>query len=114
MNTQEIKKEALDAAKAAGKDYLANMLGGEDRYPCGFAWTTIVPAHKGNTKLGRAERKEFAAMGARKDHTDKNFELWNPGQIPVQNMDVAYAGALAAAEVLRKHGYTAEAGCRMD
>jgi hypothetical protein len=63
-------------------------MGGEDRGACGFAWVTLWPEHKGNTKLGKAERRGFEALGARKDWTGKAWMVWNPSGYPVQNIDI--------------------------
>jgi hypothetical protein len=48
------------------------------------------------------------------DYTGKKFTLWNPSEIYVQNMDTKYAGAVAAANVLKEAGFNASAGCRLD
>ena len=114
MNTESIRKEMLEQANSAAMDHLNKHYNGKDQYACGFAWVTIYPEHKGNTKAGRAERKLFEAMGFRKDWTGKAWEFWNPSQWPGQNIDVKEVGARAAAEVLRKYGFTAYAGSRLD
>jgi hypothetical protein len=114
MDVNGILKEMTEAAKTASDDYLKEHLGGVDRYACGFAWTNIVPKHKGNTRDGKAERAVYTALGFEKDWTGKEFQLWNPGKWGGQNIDVKEAGALAAAAVLRKHGIDAYAESRMD
>lgn len=114
MTPTAIKLEVMVTAKAAADKYFKEVLGGEDRYACGFAWVTVKPKHKGNTKLGKAERVVFAQLGLRKDWTEKNYEMWNPGEYHGQNIDTKEAGARAAAEVLRRYGFDAYAGSRLD
>lgn len=114
MDTVAIRKEMMEAAQAASRTYLDKYLGGKDQYSCGFAWTQIVPKHKGNTRLGKEERRIYIELGFEKDWTGKEYQLWNPGSWGGQNIDVKEAGARAAAEVLRKHGIDAHAGSRLD
>ena len=122
----DIVAEAREAASAAAQAFVADWTArtggnayGEPMY-CGFAWVTVYPqfAHKGNTKPGRAERKEFdalmTAIGASKDWTGKAYQLWNPSGWSGQSMDVKEAGACAAAAVLRKYGFEAYMGSRAD
>ena len=113
-NAIAIRNEMLEQAATVANDYLNKYLGGKDSYACGFAWVTIYPEHKGNTKAGRAERKLLEEMGFRKDWTGKAYEYWNPSKWGGQNVDVKEAGARAAADVLRKYGFTAYAGSRLD
>ena len=91
---QAIIAKATSAATAASQEYLDTNLGGKDNYPCGFAWMNIYGV-KGNTKLGRAMKQ----AGIRQDYT-KAFQIYNPGGLSVQNVDVKEAGATAAAKVL--------------
>lgn len=112
MELNVIKTEMLEAARKAADEMFAKI--GGDRYACGFAWTTIYPKHKGNTKDGRAERKTLEEMGFRKDWTGKAYEYWNPSGHGCQNVDTKEAGARAAADVLRKYGFDAYAGSRLD
>lgn len=49
-----IKRELNDKATHAATEMLQRT--GGDNGACGFAWVTIYPEHKGNTKLGKAER----------------------------------------------------------
>jgi hypothetical protein len=100
--------EAADAAKDAATRYFNETLGGQDRYACGFAWTTIYGI-KGNTKLGRAMK----AAGYRKGY-DGGYEIWNPSGLHCQNVDTKEVGARAAAEVFKRYGFTAYAGSRLD
>jgi hypothetical protein len=112
MNPIAIRNEMLEQAAEAAEAKLREI--GGDRYACGFAWTTIYPEHKGNTRAGKVERKILEEIGFRKDWTGKAYEFRNPSQWPGQNIDVKEAGARAAAEVLRKYGFTAYAGSRLD
>lgn len=109
----EIINEATDAANAAGKEFLDNHYGGADCGSCGFAWVNIHEHNgvkiKGNTKLGHALKR----IGIEQDYR-RVFQIWNPSNLPVQNIDSKEAGAEAAAQVLRKYGFTAYAGSRMD
>lgn len=114
MNTVAVKLEMLAAAENAATTFFRERLGGVDAYACGFAWVTVKPQHKGNTKLGREERKVFTALGLRKDYSGKYYEIYNPGNYHGQNIDTKEAGAHAAAEVLRRHGFNAFAESRLD
>ena len=113
-NAIAIRNEMLEQAHTVAMDTLNTRYGGKDSYACGFAWVTIYPEHKGNTRDGRAERKLYEAMGFRKDWTGRAYEYWNPSKWPGQNVDVKEAGARAAADVLRKYGFAAYAGSRLD
>ena len=106
----EIIREAKQAARDAGMKYYNEVLGGQDRYACGFAWVDIYGV-KGNTKLGKAMK----AAGFRKDWTGKAYQIWNPSELPCQNIDAKEEGARAAANVFRKYGFEkAYAGSRLD
>jgi len=120
INTQAITLQAEAACRKAQQEYLDNWVNttggnqyGEPMY-CGFAWVTVYPEHKGNTRAGKAERKILEAMGFRKDWTGKAYELWNPGNYAGQSMDVKEVGAQAYAEVLRTAGFNAYMGSRAD
>ena len=93
----EVTKNGLGKAFTFSKLYGAKKFDeiGGDRYACGFAWVTIYPEHKGNTKAGKAERKVLKELGFRLDWTGKSFQLWNPSQSGVQNIDIKEAGAVA-------------------
>lgn len=110
----DIITEMKTTAYKAAKEYCETYMDGEDRGACGFAWVTLWPEHKGNTKLGKIERKEFERLGASKDWTGKAWMLWNPSGYPVQSMDILEAGARAACEVLKAHGFKATVGTRID
>ena len=118
--TYTITESATRECRKAQQQFLDNWVNttggnqyGEPMY-CGFAWVTVYPEHKGNTKLGKAERKILEAMGFRKDWTGKAYELWNPGNYAGQSMDVKEVGAQAYAEVLRTAGFKAYMGSRAD
>ena len=120
MDTIAVRDETLTAAAEAAQDYInqwkrttGGNAYGEPMY-CGFAWVTVYPEHKGNTRDGKLERRLLEEMGFRKDWTGKAYELWNPSKWGGQSMDVKAAGARAAARVLQKYGYTAYAGSRAD
>jgi len=120
QDTQVISTKAKAAAVAQQAAFLAhwnNSTGGneygEPMY-CGFAWVTVYPEHKGNTKLGKGERRVLESMGFKKDWTGKAWQLWNPTGYHGQSMDVKEAGAQAYAEVLRQYGFKAYMGSRAD
>ena len=79
-------------------NYVTKHYDGEDAGACGFAWVTFHPKNKGNTKLGKAERKMFEAIGFSKDWTGKAWQLWNPANYRGQNIDTKYTGAVAYAK----------------
>lgn len=110
----QIRTEMLNEAKVAADKFFQEKLDGIDQYACGFAWVTIYPEHKGNTKAGREERKILESLGMRKDWTGKAYEIWNPSGHGCQNVDTKEAGAVAAANVLKKYGFKAYAGSRLD
>lgn len=107
-----IKRELNDKATHAATEMLSRT--GGDNGACGFAWVTIHPKHKGNTKLGKEERRAFEALGAKKDYTGKAWEIWKPGQVHVQSVLVLEAGAEAAAKVLKGFGLDAYGNSRLD
>ena len=104
----EIVAEAKDAAHQAATNYFHQVLRGQDRFACGFAWVNIYGV-KGNTKLG----KMFKAAGVKQDYT-RAFSIWNPSGMFVQNVDTLLEGAEEAARVFRKYGFEAYAGSRLD
>ena len=110
------KKAAEQAQAKFLAEWTANTGGNEYGEPmyCGFAWVTITPEHKGNTRLGKLERRVIEAMGFRKDWTGKAYQLWNCTGYAGQSMDVKEAGAQAYAEVLRAAGFKAYMGSRAD
>ena len=114
VDTARVAAEHAQAKFLA--EWTANTGGNEYGEPmyCGFAWVTIHPEHKGNTRLGKLERRVIEAMGFRKDWTGKAYQLWNCTGYAGQSMDVKEAGAQAYAEVLRGAGFKAYMGSRAD
>ena len=106
--------EAREAAQTATMDYIDAYLGGEDKFPCGFAWVNIYEYEgkkiRKNSKMGKA----LESMGARKSDYEGGYKIWNPSGTMFQNLDCKEAGAQASAKVLQKYGFTAYAGGRMD
>jgi hypothetical protein len=103
-----IVAEAKQAATQAALKFFNERLGGRDQMACGFAWVEIYGV-KGNTKLG----KMLKAAGVRQAY-NKTFQIWNPSEMGVQNVDTLEEGARAAAEVLTKYGFRAYSGSRLD
>ena len=114
MDLNAVKNEMITEARNAANKFFQEKLEGEDRYACGFAWVTVFPEHKGNTKQGKEERKILESLGLRKDWTGKAYEMWNPSGHNCQNIDTKEAGAVAAAAVLKKYGFEAYPGSRLD
>lgn len=80
---------------------------------CGFAWTYVYPEHKGNTKLGKQERKVLEAFGFEQDCCNpKKYTLWVSDFNQSLQKKEAYARAFAA--VLSSFGIRAGAQSRMD
>jgi hypothetical protein len=100
--------EAKEAALNAADKFFNEKLGGQDRYPCGFAWVDIYDV-KSNSKLGKA----LINAGMRKSYT-RTIQMWNPSKFGCQNVDTLEAGAEAAAAIFQKYGFTAYAGSRLD
>jgi len=105
---ENILAEAKAEARKAAEKFFQEKLGGKDQYSCGFAWTDIYGV-KGNTRLGKA----FKAAGIRKSYTG-SYQIWNPADMGVQNIDTLEAGAEAAAKVFERYGFKAYAGSRLD
>lgn len=105
----EMLTEAANAANELYAKYGTDNIGA-----CGFAWVTIVPLHKGNTREGKAERRVLKEMGFSKDWTGKSYQFWDPARYGGQNIDIKEAGAVAAANVLKRYGFKAYAGSRLD
>ena len=106
MIKEAVERGIQEAVKASQAKYAE--IGG-DRYACGFAWVEVF-VERTNSK----EAKELIAAGFRKDYKPKCLSMWNPGGLPVQNIDIKEAGAEAMAEVLRQVGLKAYAGSRLD
>jgi hypothetical protein len=114
QNLQTIVTEMTAAAQAAAQDHADKYYQGQDGGACGFAWVEVYPEHKGNTKLGKAERAQLKAMGFRVDWTGRAFQKWDPANWPGQSVDIKETGAVAAANVLKKYGFRAYSGSRLD
>lgn len=107
--------EASIQAIAATTEFFNEQLKGQDRPMCGFSAVVFYPTHKGNTKLGREERKLVESIGFRKDYTGKNWRMSNPGRYRGQNVDAQYAGSAAyAAHMKAKTGMNFTADSRLD
>ena len=113
-NAAHVGQQVKAAAFRAADTFFQTRMGGQDKGCCGFAWVTVYPEHKGNTRAGKAERVLLERLGMRKDWTGKAYELWNPAGYPCQNIDTLEAGADAAAQVLKSYGLTAYSNSRMD
>jgi hypothetical protein len=108
-------EKASEAAAKAAQAFLDTHFGGEDHGACGFAWVTFYPAQKGNTRVGKYERKMIESIGFRKDYTGKAWQLWNPSKIGAQNIDAKEAGAAEYARVLEaESGVRVSVGSRLD
>jgi len=79
---------------------------------CGFAWCSVYPINKGNTRAGKEERKLLERFGFRKNDYEKTYQLWISAYNQSMQKKETYARAFA--EVLRANGIKAYAGSRMD
>jgi|SRR5665213_127619 len=115
MTPLDISNTAFVAALTATKDYTDKLGDSADQFgACGFAWVTITPKFKGNTKDGKAERAVLREMGFELNWTGKEFQKWNPSDYPGQRVDVKEIGAVAYAKVLKLYGFDAWAESRLD
>jgi|SRR5690606_8556630 len=112
-NIQAIIDEAETAAYSAAKSFFSDVLGGQDKYACGFAWVNLYEFNgqriTGNNKTGRILKKAGITQ-----NYNRTFEVWNPSRFPCQNVDTLEHGAKAAAAVFSKYGFKAYAGSRLD
>lgn len=103
--TQELANAAHEQSKGdamnASAQYAVEHFDGVDGGACGFAWVTFYPTNKGNTTLGKAERKMFEKLGFTKDYTGKAWTLWNPGNWGGQSVDTKFAGARVYADTFK-------------
>jgi hypothetical protein len=106
--TAEKILEGLPIASAAAETFFQEKLGGRDRYPCGFAWTTVI-----GVKLSTLQGKEFAKAGFKKAY-DGGIQYRSPGNMRCQNVDTHEAGAKAFAEYLTSLGFKAYGNSRLD
>ena len=96
----------LEAVRAA-QDYLNKCFQGRDGGACGFAWVEIYGI-KGNTRQGR----QFKKAGIERNYC-RVLSMFNPSGMSIRSIDAKEAGALAAAEVWREHGFNAFACSRI-
>ena len=108
MVTAEQIVNGLSLAKQASIA-MYDKMGRKDQFACGFAWVEVY-VDRTNSK----QAKELLKAGFRKDYKPKCLSMWNPGDLPVQNIDIKEAGADAMATYLRSLGLTAYAGSRLD
>ena len=120
INPNTVAEQATNAANIAKDAFLAKWKettgGNEYGEPvyCGFGWVQCTPEHKGNTTLGKQERRVLEAMGFRKDWTGKSYQLWNAGGYAGQSMDVKEAACEGYASVLQSYGIRCSVGSRAD
>ena len=107
ITAQEIVKGKQLAEQASIDMY--NKMGRKDAYACGFAWVDVFV-----TRTNSKQAQELIKAGFKKDYKPKCLSMWNPGELPVQNIDIKEAGADAMAEFLRKLGLEAYSGSRLD
>ena len=108
MITAEQIQQGVELAKTASIE-MYDKMGRKDQFACGFAWVDVY-VDRTNSK----QAKELIAAGFKKDYKPKCLSYWNPGDLPVQNVDIKEAGADAMATYLRTLGLTAYAGSRLD
>ena len=108
MVTAEQIQTGVQLAKLASIAMYEQM-GRKDAFACGFAWVDVY-VDRTNSK----QAKELIAAGFKKDYKPKCLSYWNPGDLPVQNVDIKEAGADAMATYLRSLGLTAYSGSRLD
>jgi len=112
MNVQELKEilvEAQNAATAKSMEYYTKH---GDGWACGFAWVDIYKFEgksiKGNTKIGKTLKA--AGIDQNWQRTFSQWCNWYGGQ----SIDIKEAGAQEYVKVLRKYGFEAYAGSRLD
>jgi len=109
MVTVEQIDYAKSLARASAQKFFYERLGGVDQYACGFAWVNVYV-----DRVNSKQAKELIRAGFRKDYVPKRLTMWNPSDMPVQNVDTLEAGASAMAEHLSSLGLKAFAGSRLD
>ena len=107
VTAEQIRSGKVLAEQASVDMY--NRMGRKDAFACGFAWVEVY-VDRTNSKQAR----ELIAAGFKKDYKPKCLSMWNPGELPVQNIDIKEAGADAYATYLRALGLNAYAGSRLD
>ena len=101
--------EGKRQAETASLTFFQNVMKSKDAYACGFAWVEVFV-----DRTNSPQAKELIKAGFKKSHTAKCLQMWNPGGLPVQNIDCKEAGAKAMAKYLQVLGLRAYAGSRMD
>ena len=86
-------EDAKAEAKQSAQKFFQERLGGVDQYACGFAWVNIHGV-RSNSKEGKA----LIEAGFRKSYQPGILQLWDPSDMPVQNVDTKEAGAMAFAK----------------
>ena len=115
MTLNELKTILEEAREAAQLESQAvyNRYGTDHVGCCGFAWVNIYEHNgvklKGNTRMGRLLKQ----AGVRQDYT-RAFQVWGGEWYHGQSIDIKEAGARAYADVLKRHGFTAYPGSRLD
>jgi hypothetical protein len=107
ITAQEIVKGKALAEQASIDMY--NKMGRKDAFACGFAWVDVFV-----TRTNSKQAQELIRAGFKKDYKPKCLSMWNPGELPVQNIDIKEAGADAMATYLRTLGLNAYSGSRLD
>lgn len=80
---------------------------------CGFAWVNVYPEFKGNTKLGKLERKVLEECGFQKDwDSNKKYYMWVSAYNQSMQKKEAYARAFA--KIVAAYGIDSFAQSRMD
>lgn len=109
QDIETIVAQAVAIAQQESAKYFQEQLKGQDQFACGFAWVDVY-VDRTNSK----QAKELIRAGFRKDYKPKCLSMWNPGGLPIQNIDAKEAGANAMADFLRSQGLKAYAGSRLD
>jgi len=107
ITAEQIQQGKTLAEQASVAMY--DKMGRKDAFACGFAWVDVFV-----DRTNSAQAKELIAAGFKKDYKPKCLSMWNPGNLPVQNIDIKEAGADAYAEYLRALGLNAYSGSRLD
>jgi hypothetical protein len=104
-------EQVLEGKRLAEQASIAmyDQMGRKDAYACGFAWVDVY-VDRTNSK----QAQELLKAGFRKDYKPRCLTMWNPGELPVQNVDIKEAGAYAMANYLNVLGLKAYAGSRLD
>jgi hypothetical protein len=107
ITAEQIQQGKILAEQASIAQY--EQMGRKDAYACGFAWVDVY-VDRTNSK----QAKELIKAGFKKDYKPKCLSFWNPGNLPVQNIDIKEAGAQAMATYLRALGLQAYGCSRLD